>query len=475
MARFITILATLALLTAALPAPALAQRPDRWTDTATYVECIDLASEAGSAILLAGVSAQYGTFAQAGFWSPGTTPYEDPPTWFGGTDQVVVASDGSLSATFDMFVYDETMSEPELAGTASFAMALEPSGEPVPFSYASSGTNRRFVVSGVSQALAVSGELLLPTDIAFALDGCSGALESVEVFITNPDAETMHGATTQLSCFWENESSFVTLFAWTDAYGTYTDLFVSDASGDYAGMGIGTQTGTAFEATYELWQMGGETEPTSPAGSATASAVLGTTGERINDRYGDQNTKYHAVGAYLSVSGTLELSLPSGDLTLSMDEASCSAVDLRFTQITTTANGPRGRPLANDLPENALPIAPGDAVRVDTAGTAESPEAPCLVTYDETGEVFELPFGHTAWWALEGTGGPVAIDTAGSSFDTALGVYVQTEAGFEQVACVDDVDSLQARLTLDTAAGTTYLVQAGGFAGQTGTLELAVE
>jgi hypothetical protein len=42
------------------------------------------------------------------------------------------------------------------------------------------------------------------------------------------------------------------------------------------------------------------------------------------------------------------------------------------------------------------------------------------------------------------------------------------------VACVDDVDSLQARVTLATDAGVTYLIQAGGFAGQAGSLVLAL-
>lgn len=473
MPRLFTSLAVLALMLAALPAPALAQRPDRWTDSSTYVECLDLASASGSAILVVGVSERYGATARAGFWAPGTAPETDAPTWIGATDRVMVAADGSLSATFDMFAYDEAM--PVLVGSASFAMVLAPDGDPVAFSDESSGTNRRSVVSGVRQELAVSGELLLPSALGFALDGCSGARQSIEVFVTNPDAETMHGAQVQLTCAWEGASSLVTLFAWTDASGTYTDLFVGDTSGEYQGIGTGTLSTTAFHATYQLASMGSEGEPGGITGTATASATLAATRDRINDRYRFGATRHHAVGSFLAVAGTVNLSLPAGDITLPMDADSCSAVDLRVTQITTSPNGPKGRPLANDLPENALPLAPGDAVRVNTAGTAVDPEAPCLVTDGETGEPIELPFGHTAWWAIEGTGSPVTVDTAGSSFDTALGVYVQTDAGLEQVACVDDVDSLLARVTFETATGTTYLVQVGGFAGQAGTLELGVD
>ena len=44
------------------------------------------------------------------------------------------------------------------------------------------------------------------------------------------------------------------------------------------------------------------------------------------------------------------------------------------------------------------------------------------------------------------------------------------------MGCVDDVFdpefSLQGRITVDTVAGTTYYVQAGGFGGSTGRLQL---
>ena len=59
------------------------------------------------------------------------------------------------------------------------------------------------------------------------------------------------------------------------------------------------------------------------------------------------------------------------------------------------------------------------------------------------------------------------MDTGGSNFDTALGVYVEGPEGLEQVECVDgvfdDVFSLQAAVTIDTDPGRTYLVQVGGF------------
>ena len=76
---------------------------------------------------------------------------------------------------------------------------------------------------------------------------------------------------------------------------------------------------------------------------------------------------------------------------------------------------------------------------------------------------------------LEGTGDPVTVDTAGSDFDTIVGVYVEEEGSLVPIGCVDDIEeSLQAAITVDTTVGVTYLVQAGGFGGQTGTLVLTI-
>ena len=75
--------------------------------------------------------------------------------------------------------------------------------------------------------------------------------------------------------------------------------------------------------------------------------------------------------------------------------------------------------------------------RCRTGGTALDAEEPCTVEFD--GDVEQLPFAHTAWWTFTGTGGDVTIDTAGSDFDTIIGVYVPDGGSFEQVGCVDDV------------------------------------
>ena len=86
--------------------------------------------------------------------------------------------------------------------------------------------------------------------------------------------------------------------------------------------------------------------------------------------------------------------------------------------------------------------------------------------------VFEVPVGHTVWYRIVGTGGPVTVDTAGSDYDTIIAVYTADgSGGFTPVpdACVDDVGldpigvTLQSAVTFDTVAGTTYYVQIGGY------------
>ena len=102
---------------------------------------------------------------------------------------------------------------------------------------------------------------------------------------------------------------------------------------------------------------------------------------------------------------------------------------------------------------------------VVTSGTDAEAEATCA---DDEGE---FPIGHTAWWTFEGTGDPVTVDTAGSDFDTVVGVYVEEEGILVPIGCVDDIEeSLQAAITVDTTAGVTYFVKASGFDGKAGTL-----
>jgi hypothetical protein len=141
-------------------------------------------------------------------------------------------------------------------------------------------------------------------------------------------------------------------------------------------------------------------------------------------------------------------------------------------------NGPKPGPLANDTPGGASSIRLGKPVKIVTGGNAFEPEAPCQTTYPGETEPADVPITYTAWWTVNGTGAEMSADTAGSDFDTVVGVYVLGQGGLEQVVCVDDVGepefSLQADATWASQAGVTYYLQVGGFGGSAGRLELVV-
>lgn len=88
------------------------------------------------------------------------------------------------------------------------------------------------------------------------------------------------------------------------------------------------------------------------------------------------------------------------------------------------------------------------------------------------------PRGSTVWYALTlDESQTVAIDTAGSDYDTTLAVYTGTNySDLSLVDCNDDTFfGLQASVTLSADAGVTYLVQAGSFGGDGGgQLEISV-
>jgi hypothetical protein len=473
MRRVLALLGGVAIATAAFTGSALAARPDRITDTVTVVFC-DLTNEAGTVIAEAGQSAQFGSFGFLDFWAAPATPEFGPPTWTSASSAVVVEG-LSVSAAYELveFIEPPNPEDPpfgEPVGEATLEATLTPVGEPTPYSFEDQHGNRKIRVEGVVQEYSVAGTLSLPEDITYDLSTCNALTDTFTLFQTNPAATVFHSERMlQLSCFWETADGFVNLNAFADPdFGTFADLFMSDATGEYQGTGEAVLTTEAFSTSMDLFPAFGGSED--PVGSAIATAELTPTNERVNDRFTFDNVKVHVTGQVFAVEGTLELTTPAGTQTLAMDEVSCFAGELRFTEHQSARQGPKARPLPNDAPEGAEPLAIGDSLAVRTGGTALEPEAPCMIE-----EGVELPFGHTAWWTFEGTGGPVTIDTSGSDFDTALAIYADEGGQLVQVACVDDVaSSLQAVVTIDTVAGVTYYIQAGGFDGSSGRLVLSL-
>jgi len=80
----------------------------------------------------------------------------------------------------------------------------------------------------------------------------------------------------------------------------------------------------------------------------------------------------------------------------------------------------------------------------------------------------------TVWYAFTpGADTVVSADTLGSDYDTVLAVWTGPGIdALELIGCNDDALSLGAQLAFRAVSGTTYYVQAGGFAGLGGSLLL---
>jgi hypothetical protein len=96
----------------------------------------------------------------------------------------------------------------------------------------------------------------------------------------------------------------------------------------------------------------------------------------------------------------------------------------------------------------------------------------------ETGE--QVPgcgsgFGKSVWYVFSPAATmQVTVSTAGSNFDTILGVWTGGAlGGLTAVACNDDFTGTTSQVTFIATAGTTYRIQVGGFGGAGGSLAVA--
>lgn len=96
----------------------------------------------------------------------------------------------------------------------------------------------------------------------------------------------------------------------------------------------------------------------------------------------------------------------------------------------------------------------------------------------ETGEPTHAAAGGTSlWWTWTAPrGGMVVLDTAGSNFNTTIGVYTgSTLNGLTAIASNDDAPSLTtSHLSFTATSGTTYQIAVDGKGGTTGMISLSV-
>ena len=124
--------------------------------------------------------------------------------------------------------------------------------------------------------------------------------------------------------------------------------------------------------------------------------------------------------------------------------------------------------LVNDNCATALPLAYGVPFTMTTANaTTGAGETPTC----------RPNFGKSVWFTFTSPiTGPVPISTCGSSFDTVLQVYTGTCGALTPVICADDNGpycvGINASLTLNATAGTSYYIMAGGYNSYSGNLTI---
>jgi hypothetical protein len=464
MKRLLAIATSLAIL-AALPATATAARPTRFTDHTVGIFCEGLTATSGGgfAFFSATVSDQFGPDAFVDFWTT-SEPTGNPDLFRDFEQPVDVDWNGSVLAG-SIPLLD---SDGDPAGAATFSATLVPSGDPFAFDDTFRDGNRQHRFTGVSQPMDPTGSLLVGGS-TFSLDECFADETTITVFETNPRSFVTHFSNRDVGCELSNaagDTGF--LFTSLEEGEVFIDaaVFPADGSAGTGAFGSGVLTDGILDATLDAFDF--ETGEPAVGGASIHLEIVGS-GEPFEFVIKNATFRLTARGVTLDLEGTLTIGTSVFDL------GACVGVDGRTKLIDTFPSGPKpgGKVPSNDLPSGAKLLAAGERTSVATKGASPEREASyeCL-TFDFDGEVFEVPVGHTVWYRIVGTGDPVTVDTAGSDFDTVIAVYTADGAGgFTPVpdACVDDVPvepigaTLQAAVTFDTVAGTTYYVQIGGF------------
>jgi hypothetical protein len=468
MARRPIVLVSLFAVLVAMASPARANAPNRFTDHSVNLFCADpLVDDAGVArLFFAGVSSEFGAFGEVAFWAGQTEPVGEPDlvTDF-ETPATGSTSDSALTVTIPLI--DPGTGFP--SGEAIVEATLAPVGDPIPIEFRDRFGNQQSRGSGTIQPMTVVSGTLTIGGGTFSLEGCAGEVVDVMVFETRPNSSVFDFEETFVFCDLSTEDNEVFLFAVASEDFSFAELSISDPplfgfSDDV------TLTLDTFSATLFVFNdiTGEQVDDAVIDATVTPEPLLEV---RLRSQFG----MLKGTAQPLSIEGTLDV--PAIGQTF--DLSSCFGQSIDYHVVFTNPQGPppSEKVPVNDTPDGAIALSPSVHVTTQTRGASPEGEQPasCLM-FDDV----QVNIARTLWYTVAGTGGPITIDTAGSDFDTVLVVYTRKRNTFTEVGCVDDIIvdgiqfSLQSALTVDTRAGVTYYVQAGGFATEYGTLKLSV-
>lgn len=446
-----------ALLATIVPGAVSAERRTKFEEHHVGAYC-EFPTEGGFVIAFLDQSSEFGSFAGLDAWLDPAIPFEDPLTLSGTTEAVHVTESPDeivLSATFPVFGPGGN----EL-GDATLVATMAPDGEPEIIEGDDFG-NRNSHTRGTRQALA--GTVLVSLPGGVVLEGpCFGDVTDIRVHESNPHAFTFHNQGVELNCSWETDDGFAFLFAVNDDSGLNADAGLFTAGVEIARGDTGLVTGT-FDAMAISIDIPLRDFATDELQSAAVEATFTPVGDPVTSTLRSQDGHGKITQQSLAPEGTIAFS--TGDVFVLDDEA-CDANAFKSHSSTNRASGPKpGRAPANDTPDGAIALEPGD--RLNTTNRGAALDAEVQVSTCPEGEFDQ--FGHTLWYSIEGTGGPITVDTAGSGIDTVIAAFVDDGGTLVEIACNDDVllepigITYQGAITFDTEIGVTYLVEVGGY------------
>jgi len=112
--------------------------------------------------------------------------------------------------------------------------------------------------------------------------------------------------------------------------------------------------------------------------------------------------------------------------------------------------------IQGDLCQNAIPLTESISYNGNSTGATGSSVSSCSI--NDTKDVWHS--------FIPSQSGNYTISLCGSSFDTTLSVY--NACGGMELACNDDLCSVQSEVVVSLTAGYTYLVRVAGYNGATG-------
>lgn len=461
MRRWLVLAASLSLVMS-VGSPAHAGRPSEETFSFSVFSC-ELAGEGITGFVSLFAEDGFGTFVEAALWLGDSDPAIDPPNLF-SDPETSTATFGETEVTAQALMVDLESGEPAGAVmlTGTIGQLLSESS----FSDRFREGNRWVEIEETTREFEASAEV---TFDSVALEATCLSTSSEGVFrSTNPHALRISFTDAFVECVGipGSEGSTLDLFAGEFADGAFVQMQIL-SGGEVPDLVGGTEVSGLIgltEVDVPLFDPFDETQVTTTAalsmlvelGAVTQSEIIG------------QDIRVKEIATELLVSGSVEVEINGEVFVLE----GCFGSQFEVRGLFNDASGPKesGQAPTNDDPAGAVTLGVGSKYNQQTKAAAAEADQPCEPLPGEA-----LPLGKTVWYAVEGTGEPITIDTAGSNFDTIVGVY---SADLTQIACVDDVFdagfSLQSRVTWDSEPGERYLVQAGGFAAEYGLLKVQV-